>query len=163
MNTATKIEDVEITLLPVVQLMELHDCVVELQNYEKNIDAGKKAGEEIAGEYLRELAEDLKNKQGKVWVITHHKEISGFVSCYVENETTDQQEPFLYVSDLFLKEELRGKSIADMLIGRVEEYAKEIGIRFLRIGVLEGNERAAAFYKKQGFKPYEKVLVRDVR
>ena len=68
----------------------------------------------------------------------------------------------LVVGDLYVAEEHRGTGLADRLMERAERDARERGCGQLRLDVDVDNERAMAFYEKQGFEPYRKQLTRCV-
>ncbi|MEU8662179.1 GNAT family N-acetyltransferase [Actinoplanes philippinensis] len=45
----------------------------------------------------------------------------------------------------------RGRGIGDLLVGAVEQWAREGGARTLRLSVAEGNDNAIALYRRAGF------------
>lgn len=59
----------------------------------------------------------------------------------------------LYIDDLCVDENIRGKHIGSTLYEYVKNYAKENGFYNITLHVWEGNDNAAAFYKKMGLKP----------
>ena len=59
----------------------------------------------------------------------------------------------LYIDDLCVDENIRGKHIGATLYEQVKKYAKENGFYNITLHVWEGNDNAAAFYAKMGFKP----------
>jgi GNAT superfamily N-acetyltransferase len=64
----------------------------------------------------------------------------------------------------------RGRGVGDALVNAVIEWASEQQASAVALGVLEGNERAAAFYRRHGFIPVgasvgtvtEQRMVRDL-
>ncbi|WP_459876307.1 GNAT family N-acetyltransferase [Halorubrum gandharaense] len=68
----------------------------------------------------------------------------------------------LVVGDIYVREPYRGTGLADRLVERAAADAREHGCGELRLDVDAGNERALAFYAKQGFETYRKQLTRDV-
>ena len=48
----------------------------------------------------------------------------------------------------------RGHGVGDALVNAVVEWAREQQASSLSLGVLEGNERAEAFYRRHGFVPF---------
>jgi GNAT superfamily N-acetyltransferase len=56
----------------------------------------------------------------------------------------------IYLEDLFIRPEQRKRGIGERLFTRVVDIAKERGVRRMDWQVLEWNEPALAFYKKQG-------------
>jgi ribosomal protein S18 acetylase RimI-like enzyme len=68
----------------------------------------------------------------------------------------------LVVGELYVAEAHRGSGLADRLMERAERDARERDCGELRLDVDVDNERAMAFYEKQGFEPYRKQLTRLV-
>jgi ribosomal protein S18 acetylase RimI-like enzyme len=68
----------------------------------------------------------------------------------------------LVVGDLYVSPAHRGTGLADRLLERAIADAREQDCGELRLDVAVDNERAMAFYEKQGFEPYRKQLTRRV-
>jgi len=68
----------------------------------------------------------------------------------------------LVVGELYVAEPYRGSGLADRLMERAERDARERGCGELRLNVDVDNERATAFYERQGFEPYRRQLTRSV-
>ena len=62
--------------------------------------------------------------------------------------------PYAYVSELYVREEMRGQGIGRALLLEAERQARARGIGRLMIGVLAGNARAEALYRRMGFAPH---------
>lgn len=56
----------------------------------------------------------------------------------------------LYMDDLYVLPEFRGKGIGTLLIGKVIDYARETGCHRLRWQVSNWNAKAIVFYKSLG-------------
>ena len=52
---------------------------------------------------------------------------------------------------MWVAPEARGCGVADELIDRVETWARREGAKQLRLAVTDGNDRAAALYRRHGF------------
>ncbi|MEV4482821.1 GNAT family N-acetyltransferase [Micromonospora coxensis] len=46
----------------------------------------------------------------------------------------------------------RGRGVGDHLVGAVEQWARSVGARTLRLAVAEGNTNAWALYRRNGFR-----------
>jgi len=68
----------------------------------------------------------------------------------------------LVVGDIYVTEPYRGSGLADRLIERAAADARDHGCAEMRLDVAVDNERARAFYGKQGFEPYREQLTRSV-
>ena len=62
----------------------------------------------------------------------------------------------LYVDDLYVKPEYRGKKIGTQLLTKVFEIAKHENCKRVRWQVMDWNERAIGFYRKIGAKTGDK-------
>lgn len=80
-------------------------------------------------------------------------EVQGYAFCQV-SEIKDNQLlqniKTLYIDDICVDEQARGKHIASQLYEHVRNYAKSIGCRNITLNVWEGNEPALSFYRKMG-------------
>jgi GNAT superfamily N-acetyltransferase len=61
---------------------------------------------------------------------------------------------YAYVSELFVRENVRGAGIATALLAAAERIAAESGVARIAIGVLAGNAPADRLYAKLGFQPH---------
>ena len=91
--------------------------------------------------------------------------VAGYAFCILQETAGDPvlcDRKVLYIDDLCVEENLRGKGIATALYNRVLEFAKELGCHSVTLNVWCGNDSAMAFYEKCGLKPQkigmEKVL-----
>ncbi|SDE94709.1 Acetyltransferase (GNAT) family protein [Halorubrum xinjiangense] len=91
------------------------------------------------------------------------RDLVAFVSTSVDAcpEVFDRPDR-LVVGDVYVAESYRGTGLADRLMERAEVDAREQDCGELRLDVDVDNERAIAFYEKQGFEPYRKQLTREV-
>ncbi|ELZ37397.1 GCN5-related N-acetyltransferase [Halorubrum saccharovorum DSM 1137] len=91
------------------------------------------------------------------------RDLVAFVSTSVDGcpEVFDRPDR-LVVGDIYVDEPYRGTGLASRLIERAAADAREQDCGELRLDVDVDNERARAFYEKQGFEPYREQLTRDV-
>ncbi|WP_254864718.1 GNAT family N-acetyltransferase [Halovivax gelatinilyticus] len=77
---------------------------------------------------------------------------AGFLLGAVESSppTFDWPDRFL-IGDLFVRESYRGSGLAETLLARAADQAREDGCSELALDVDVDNERARAFYEKMGF------------
>jgi GNAT superfamily N-acetyltransferase len=71
-----------------------------------------------------------------------------FALYYIRYSTWKGQ--VMYLEDILVTEEMRGKGVGTMLMNRVIEEAKEKGFKRISWQVLDWNEPAIEFYKKYG-------------
>ena len=77
---------------------------------------------------------------------------AGF-ALFFHNFSTFLGRPGIYLEDLFVKPEHRGKGYGRALLRRLAELAVERGCGRLEWAVLDWNEPAIGFYKKLGARP----------
>lgn len=85
-------------------------------------------------------------------------DVDGFTAGYIFCEIKDNVptnilygKKELYIDDLCVDAKYRGLGISKELLGRVKKYAVKEGFDSITLNVWAGNERAEAFYEKQGF------------
>lgn len=59
----------------------------------------------------------------------------------------------LYIDDLCVDENARGKGVATALYRHVCDYARGLGCAFVTLNVWQGNDNALHFYEKMGMRP----------
>lgn len=96
----------------------------------------------------------LVNEENRpIYVAEEDGKILGYAFCvYQENQSnvlTDIKT--LYIDDLCVLEELRGKHIGTQLYNYVLDVARKNGCYNVTLNVWEGNDNAKKFYEKCGF------------
>ena len=56
----------------------------------------------------------------------------------------------VYIDDLCVDENCRGKHVGSLLFDHVMDFAKKSGCYDVTLNVWEGNDRARSFYEKKG-------------
>lgn len=102
-----------------------------------------------------ELEELIKDDMRPIFVADENG-VLGYAFCVIKerknhNILTDMKT--LYIDDLCVDENIRGKHVGTALYDYVKEYAREIGCYNLTLNVWSCNESAVKFYEKRGLKP----------
>ena len=100
----------------------------------------------------QELEEILKDDSKPIFVYDDGK-ISGHAFCQiseVRNHRLLQDAKTLYIDDICVDEQSRGRHIGKALYEYVRDYAKSIGCHNITLNVWEGNDSAYNFYKSMG-------------
>ncbi len=120
--------------------------IKELAAYEKLLD------EVITDEktLLKSLFEDPKGPE--VLIIEEKENPIGFV-LFFHNFSTFLGKKGIYIEDLYIKEEYRGKGYGEAIFKEICKIAKERNCGRIEWWVLDWNERAIKFYKKIGAIP----------
>ena len=102
------------------------------------------------------LKELLKDEKCPVFVAMEDDFVAGYCFC-VHREynrssvSTPRRE--LYIDDLCVDENRRGRGIASKLYRHVMDYAKTCGCQAVTLNVWCGNDNAMHFYEKMGMRP----------
>jgi len=85
-------------------------------------------------------------------------EAAGF-ALYFHNFSTFRGQPGIYLEDLFVKTEFRGRGVGKALLARLAGLAVERGCGRMEWAVLDWNEPAIGFYQSIGARPMEEWTV----
>ena len=81
-------------------------------------------------------------------------ELAGF-ALYFFNYSTFLCRPGLYLEDLFVRPQFRGRGIGLNLLRHLEQHARELGCGRFEWSVLDWNQSAIDFYREFGAQPRE--------
>jgi len=82
-------------------------------------------------------------------VAEHGKEAAGF-ALFFHNFSTFLGKPGIYLEDVYVRPEYRGRGIGKALLARLAKLAKERGCGRLEWSVLDWNEPSIRFYESLG-------------
>ena len=103
-----------------------------------------------------DLEELLKDEKRPIFVGVEGGRMLGYCFCILEEVKgnpvlRDVKE--LYIDDLCVDENIRGRHVGSRLYDHVCAYAKSVGCRNVTLNVWCGNDSAMKFYEKCGLKP----------
>jgi ribosomal protein S18 acetylase RimI-like enzyme len=94
----------------------------------------------------------LSKPGAQAFVATIDGQSCGVISFYPDRDYfTDH--PRAYVDNLAVAQESEGKGVGRALLDYVERWARDHGYREVVLDVFAGNQRAIAFYERQGYRP----------
>ncbi len=103
-----------------------------------------------------DLAELLQDEKRPIFVGVEEGRMLGYCFCILE-EVKDNpvlcDVKSLYIDDLCVDENIRGRHVGSRLYSHVCAYAKSIGCKSVTLNVWCGNDSAMAFYESRGMKP----------
>ena len=141
------------------------ECIVELQDYEFRIDDRFPDGESIVDEYIPDIIRRSKLYAGDIFVAELDGEIAGYVMVWTRYETGDVEDGDFVcglLADLEVLERHRGKGLGRALIEFAEQYARENGVRYLRLGVMARNYAARQVYERMQYREAKIELEKDL-
>jgi GNAT superfamily N-acetyltransferase len=154
MNNSIKTKDPDVTIRFAIEedVPLILSLIKGIAEYEKLLH------EVIATEVL--LSENLfgKRRTAEVILAYYKNEPAGF-ALFFHNFSTFVGKPGIYLEDIFIKPELRGKGIGKILLAYLGKLAIERDCGRIEWSVLDWNESAIQFYKKLGALPMEEWTV----
>ena len=109
-----------------------------------------------------ELSEMFRDDTRPVYVAADDDDsVLGYVFCQIQEPpfaSTMIPRKILYIDDLCVDENARGKHVGSRLFAFVKEEAARIGCYEITLNVWEGNDRAISFYRALGMKPKETMM-----
>ena len=103
--------------------------------------------------YNEQELEVMLNDDSKPVFVFDDGEVQGYAFCQVSEIRNDQlleDIKTLYIDDICVDEDARGKHVGKALYEYVRDYAKSIGCKNITLNVWEGNEPALRFYRNMG-------------
>jgi GNAT superfamily N-acetyltransferase len=91
---------------------------------------------------------------GKILIAEVDGEVAGFVTILskVTNEEPEEGDyEYGLVSDLMVVERFRKQGLGGKLLEAAESYARDRGVKWLRMGVLAANQGANNLYSSMGY------------
>jgi ribosomal protein S18 acetylase RimI-like enzyme len=144
-------------------LSAVRSCIVELQEFERQIDDRLRPGESMAEAYLNHLITRCRQCAGTILVAEHDGTVAGFATVLPRvpfEELDDPPGEYAIVTDLAVRAAFRRRGFRAALLAEAERYARATGASELRIAVLSENRAAAELYRRAGFAPYSEVLTK---
>lgn len=144
---------------------QVEQCVIELQDFERALEPDCVEGVTISKRYLQDMLDECQAKAGKIFVAETQGQAVGFVSVRREQDWDSYLSSITdhaYISDLVVLHTHRGRGIGKMLMQKAEEYATQLEVAVVKIGVLSRNQPAIHLYKHLGFRSYEMILMKEL-
>lgn len=90
--------------------------------------------------------------------------VLGYAICEIKRGNhAETAHKTLYIDDLCVDENQRGKRIGSALYAHVVQYARDEGCYNITLNVWTNNERAEKFYASRGLKPQKTVLEQIIK
>ena len=135
-------------------LNRVRECLIELQDFERRLDPRMPPGVDIVDAYIPQMLERCGKCQGKVLVAEVDGEVVGYVTILTKVRSEGLEDgdiEYGLVVDLVVREKFRRMGLGQKLLEAAETHAKASEVRWLRVGVLAGNQAAKNIYSSMGF------------
>ena len=103
--------------------------------------------------YNEQELETMLNDESKPIFVYHDGMVLGYAFCQITEVRGNQlleDIKTLYIDDICVDEQARGRHVGKALYEYVLDYAKSIGCNNITLNVWEGNEPALHFYRNMG-------------
>ncbi|MBW1895039.1 MAG: GNAT family N-acetyltransferase [Deltaproteobacteria bacterium] len=155
MEISTPISDFKIRKASFADVSLILSFIKELAEYEKL------SHEVVATEEA--LKETLFGKHPSAEVVHgYYRNVPVAFAVFFHNYSTFLGKPGLYLEDLFVKPEMRGKGFGKVMLSYLAHLARERGCGRFEWWVLDWNEPAIKFYNSIGAKPMDEWTVQRV-
>ena len=111
------------------------------------------------------LADWLTDEDGRLWVAEENGRVIALIYAkYYEKASHPFVYPHseIYIHEMVIAETYQGSGVAQRLMDKVVDWAKAKPVDRLRLQVFEFNQRAQAFYAKQGFETSSRYMWLEV-
>ena len=122
---------------------------VNMVHYERRPDIFKPH----TTKYNAEQLQDLLTQPDKAIFVYEDESVQGYAFVQMEDVHDDillQDMRTLYIDDICVDKQARGKHVGKQLFEHVRAYAEKLGCGAITLNVWEGNDAAMAFYRKLG-------------
>lgn len=107
-------------------------------------------------DYKEELQRIESDENSFIFIAEEGEIIAGFITLSIRN-FKDRADPFLYISDIFVKNMFRNNGVGKALLEKAQEIARSKSIKRLELQVDIQNVVGVNFWELQGF---EKTMFR---
>ena len=99
-------------------------------------------------EITQEVIDTINDDNKKILVIDDNEKIIGFIIFQIKNKHTKK----IYIDQLVIKEDQRGKGLGKLLINEIEQIAKNENCKRIEFDCWAFNNNAFEMYKHLGYK-----------
>ena len=103
--------------------------------------------------YNEQELRDLLSDESKPIFVYDDGNVLGYAFCQtteVKDDILLHDNKTLYIDDICVDENARGKHVGTALFAQVKEFAQSIGCHNITLNVWNGNDAACAFYRNMG-------------
>ena len=108
---------------------------------------------------LDKLKTELTDKNSEFYFVELENKVIGYLKVNLGRAQTEiQSENTLEIQRIYVLKDFYGKKIGQLLYEKAIAIAKQKKVDYVWLGVWEENHRAISFYKKNGFKTFDKHI-----
>ncbi|KQT16918.1 GNAT family acetyltransferase [Chryseobacterium sp. Leaf404] len=105
------------------------------------------------------LNSELDDENSEFYFAKYNNEIIGYLKINTgSSQTENKGENSLEIERIYVSKDFHGKKVGQILYEKAIEIARKKNVDYAWLGAWEKNERAIAFYKKNGFMEFDKHI-----
>lgn len=137
---------------------QIKDLLVELQNYLVDIDNWHT--QILKPEYRENMfkldMEKVRKQNGKIYLYIEDNVAIGIIIGIIEekdeiDKLTNDCAKTGSILELVVKNDIRGNGIGKLLLGKIEQFFKDVDCKRINIEVFGPNKKGLSFYEKNGY------------
>lgn len=137
---------------------QIKDLLVELQNYLVDIDNWHT--QILKPEYRENMfkldMEKVRKQNGKIYLYIENNVAIGIIIGIIEekdeiDKLTNDCAKTGSILELVVKDDIRGNGIGKLLLGKIEQFFKDVDCKRINIEVFGPNKKGLNFYEKNGY------------
>ena len=137
---------------------QIKDLLVELQNYLVDIDNWHT--QILKHEYRENMfkldMEKVRKQNGKIYLYIEDNVAIGIIIGIIEekdeiDKLTNDCAKTGSILELVVKNDIRGNGIGKLLLGKIEQFFKDVDCKRINIEVFGPNKKGLNFYEKNGY------------
>ena len=143
----------------------LESCVIERQDFERELAPNRRDGKSIASRSREHLLERCERECGAIYLAEENGAVAGFVAVFAKvnsGSLLEQDSEYAYVSDLIVLPQFVWLGVATALMERAESFAREKQARVPAVDVIAANAAARELYRSAGFQDSYVHLVKQI-
>lgn len=140
-------------------LQDLERFIIGLQDYESKLEGDRLPGNQVFKEYTQELIE-----LNKVFILEVSGKAVGFCAVRIDHddELISNINEFVYLSDIYIDSKFRGQNLSGYLFNKIEEYARSINQRYIKLNVLYKNDIMKKVVENLDFEKHELTYMKQL-
>lgn len=141
------------------------DALICNELLEKLIQSERAFNNNIKSKYeVKNWFENVFNENyNAIFIAKDNEKIIGYIYIQITSfELGPMQNKEALIDGLFVESEYRGRGISKILMQSAEKWAKEMGVKFIYVNVLENNIKAKKLYESTGYNNFELKLKKEI-
>lgn len=142
---------------------DIIDCLTELMYTEHQLEPSRLDSREAANKYFIQIVKKVVEQGGQIFLSKKGTATTGVLIVYPEqNEIFEEAGRHLAIADIVVKAAFRKSGIGTALMKQAEIFAREKGLKEIRLYALYKNTTALQLYRNSGFREIGMALTKQL-